>query len=144
MHWVWQDIFSLDIPERWDLRQKESLIEITPPEPVGVVHISVLKRTRVGSVRKGEAKELVSDFTRKQGVENCKVSETGLSSHAIAQTNFETSDDQGSLYWHVEAHVWQERALVCSLCFDGINTQFQREALAMLRSIAPTNPPSVH
>lgn len=144
MRWVWQNVFSLEVPKEWEVRQSEDLIEIAPPQPVGAAHISVLRRTRSEPVQRGEAEELVSNFARKQGVKSCAISEEALGSQSIARTRFQTQDKEGILVWHVEAHVWEERALVCSFCFGGTANHLQNEALAMFASIQPTDTASIH
>ena len=137
MRRLWQGIFSIDVPKDWRLIETRDLIEITPPEPVGAVHISVLKRKRNGPVIEGEASELAANFAHKQGGEPNDLSERAEESRRVARAGFETTDREGALYWNVEAHVWDERALVCSFCHDGLNDKLQRAALEMFRSIEP-------
>jgi hypothetical protein len=147
MRWLWKGIFSLEVPEGWHVVETGDLIEITPPQPVGAAHISVLRRGRNGPIAYGEASELVSNFAHKQGGEAADLSEEAEESHWTARAEFETTDQTGELRWDVEAHVWDERALVCSFCHDGLNEGIRRAALEMFRSIAPsmaTEGPSVH
>jgi len=147
MRWVWQGIFSIEVPEGWHVQETRDLIEITPPQPVGAAHVSVLTRKRNGPVGEGEASELVSNFAHKQGGEPTDLSEEGVESHRIARAEFETTDQEGGLHWDVEAHVWAERALVCSFCHDGLNEGIRRAALQLFRSIEPGmvgQGPSVH
>jgi hypothetical protein len=147
MRWLWQGVFSMEIPEGWRVFESGDLIEIIPPQPVGAAHISVLKRARSGHVGHGEASELVSNFAHKQGAEPGALSEETEESQQIARAEFESTDQEGKLYWDVEAHVWDERGLVCSFCHDGLNNGIRRVTLEMFRSIAPvmaTQGPSVH
>jgi hypothetical protein len=85
----------------------------------------------------GEASELVSSFAKKQGAELADLSEEAVDSHWRARAEFETADQEGELCWDVEAHVWDQRALVCSFCHDGLNDEIRRRALEMFRSIEP-------
>ena len=84
MRWLWQGIFSIEVPEGWRVVESEDLIEIAPPQPVGAAHVSVLKRGRNGPVGHGEATALVSDFAHKQEAEPAALSEEVEESQQIA------------------------------------------------------------
>lgn len=139
MRWLWEGIFSIDIPNGWELHERGDLIEVVPPNPVGAAHVSVLKRTRTGDVAHGEAELLAADFARKQGVPRPKPAESREGGQAVARMNFQTADEQGPYYWHVEARVWDGRALICSYTHNGRDEASKRAALSMFGSIQPVS-----
>ena len=139
MRWVWDGVFSVDIPEGWKVNEDGDLIEIVPPEPVGAVHISVLRRKREGAVRAGEASELAANFAERQGGAGVKPAERAEGHQRIATLEFETEIENAPdrLHWDVQVRVWNERALICSFCHDGRHMAVLSAASAMFSSIQP-------
>ena len=138
MRWAWEGVFSMEIPEGWKVSEAGSLIEVAPPDPVGAAHISALRRTRVGGIAKGEAALLATDFAAKQGALGAIPSEICDKQQCSARLNFQTADDRGPYYWHVETRVWNGRALICSYTHDGKHETAKREAVTMFSSIQTT------
>lgn len=137
MRWVWNGVLSLDVPEGWEVRNQDDVIEIVPPKPVGAVHISVLRRTRPNEVQDGEAALLAADFARKRGVGDPRPSETRHGGGRLARIAFQSVGEARALTWDVEARVWGGRALVCSYCHDGRDAWAREAALLMFASIEP-------
>ena len=135
MRWVWEGVLSLDVAEGWEVRDGDELIEIVPPEPVGAVHISVLRRTRPNEVQDGEAALLAADFARKRGVSDPRPSEVRQGSGRLARIAFQSIEEHGTLTWDVETRVWDGRALVCSYCHGGQDARAREAALRMFASI---------
>jgi len=137
VRWIWEGVFSLDVPDGWEVRDEGGLIEIVPPDPVGAVHISVLKRAKPNNVRDGEATQLAADFARKRGVSNPQPSEITQSGGRLATIAFQSVEENGTLTWDVETRVWDGRVLVCSFCHGGQDVRVRDAALRMLASIQP-------
>jgi hypothetical protein len=133
--WVWGGVFSLRVPPGWQTWQREAVIEITPPNPVGAAHISVISRTRQGNVDKGEARRLVSNFAQAQGVTSVTIDESAREDHLVATTEFDTGRSRDALRWIVEARVWRERAFICSFCCEPERTAEAELARTMFSTI---------
>lgn len=135
MRWIWENTFSMDVPDEWKVREDGSVIEIEPPVPNGAVHISVLRRDLPHGVESGEASQLARDFARRQGITAPRIVERVEGDQHVAESHFETADSKGHYAWVVQAKVWPQRALVCSLCSDGKDDTLQRRARHMFNSV---------
>jgi hypothetical protein len=127
----------MEVPDGWEVHEENGLIEIVPPIPVGAAHVTVLKRTRTGEIAEGEARLLAADFARKQGIPDPMPTETREGIQAVARTTFQTADEGGPYYWHVQTHVWNGRAVICSYTHSGQGEASKQAALAMFRSFHP-------
>lgn len=136
MKWLWQGVLSVDIPEGWNVHEQADVIEITPPEPIGAAHITVLRRTKQDEVEQGEAAVLARDFARKQGA-TANPSEVHGEDQLISHASFETVSEEGRLLWDLETRVWKDGALISSFCHDGTHQEERQAALRMFRSITP-------
>jgi hypothetical protein len=125
----------MDVPDGWEVHEREGIIEVVPPVPTGAVHISVLRRTMPDEVKTGEPTAVVENFARKQGVQNPTVTESVIAGEHVAQGRFESADGRGRYSWEVEARVWPRRALICSLSFDGKDETLRHRARRMFQSI---------
>ena len=137
MRWLWEGIFSIDIPDGWRLNEQDEFIEIVPPAPVGAAHLTVLKRTRSGEIADGEARLLAADFARKQGISDPQPTETREATQAVATISFQTADAEGPCYWYVETRVWKGRAVICSYTHGGQDEASNQIACAIFRSLRP-------
>lgn len=117
--WSWEGVFSVAVPPGWTVNQSEGLIEIVPPEPLGAAQISVLRRTKSGAVKPGEAAGLLENFADrlKAGLTHCREERLGgeglRASGAVC-----TTDEQGELAWLLESRVWGPYALICSFNYE--------------------------
>lgn len=134
--WAWPGILSLEIPEGWRVDQADELIEVTPPDRSGAAHITVLRRSRVGPVTEGEAQELAENFSRRQGVDAPAGSEFLVAGSRVSQMRFDSSNGDRMLHWEVEAHVWPDRALICTYCGEIRPDPSRDRALAMFATIS--------
>jgi hypothetical protein len=137
VRWLWEGICSIDIPDGWKLNERDEFIEIVPPAPVGAAHLTVLKRARSGEITDGEARLLAADFAHKQGIPDPQPTETREGTQAVARISFQTADDEGPYYWHVETRVWNGRAVICSYTHGGQDEASNQSALTMFRSFRP-------
>jgi hypothetical protein len=101
-----------DMPEDWDVRDEDGLIELEPPSRLGTAHISVLRRSAERPPHEGEAIALVEGFPawREASVADA-LDEDPRGSELLALGSCVASD--GAL-WHVGARVGHRRALVFS------------------------------
>ncbi len=108
--WVWPGIFQVRLPTSWSHRDVDGLLEFSPENGVGALHIRVLDRSRPGEAKQDEAAELVSSFAENQGVSVSPRLEGNGTRGAQASANFISSRGQAPLYWDVYAHVWSSMA----------------------------------
>ncbi len=137
MKWTWEGIFSMDVPDEWQVREKEGVIEVVPPASNGAVHVSVLRRALPQLVQAGEATRILEDFASKQDAPTPSIIESALGAERIARSVFESTSKHGLCTWEVEVRVWPSRAIVSSLCFDGKDETLRRRANQMFQSIEP-------
>jgi len=138
MRWEYKGIFSLELPEDWSVVEgQDGIIEVRPATANGTVHFSVLKRDIGGPVKPGEASSVVVYFAQGQGAADVAVSEREVPGGRAAHAAFETRRDNLRLAWEVEARVWPERAIRCSLCYDGDDRNLRKLALALFESVRP-------
>jgi hypothetical protein len=136
MRWVWKEIFSMEIPESWNIKDLGDLIEIIPPEPVGAAHISILRRKKSDDVNDEEPTIILKNFAHKQGF---RILDNDIRRIAlnIRRASFKTEDKQGHLCWIVYVHVWRTRAVLCSYCYDCKEHSLCDQAEQMFDSIQP-------
>ncbi len=132
---TWGGLFAADVPEEWTAHAAEGVVEIVPPEPVGALHVTVLRRSRVGRVQDGEAVDLLLKFGKRFGWSG-SVQEVRSASVVSAEAHdLRESTDH---IWDVRAVVWSERALVASYLSDGSDRTYRSEGRAILASLRPT------
>lgn len=108
---TWDGLFEADIPHGWTAHASEGVIEILPPAPVGAIHITVLRRSRVRIVEDGEAAALLRKFAARygydrQGDEVWSTDSLSTEAPDVRESNERVSD--------VRVVVWSERAVVAT------------------------------
>jgi hypothetical protein len=136
MKWMWEGVMSMDVPERWSVRETSDVIEITPPNSVGAAHVTVLRRTKSDAVAEGEAASLARSFARKQGVD-IEASEIRRGLESLSTASFTSGSGSEALHWEVETRVWTQGAVICSYCHDGQHPDEREAAVRIFRSIEP-------
>lgn len=139
MRWQWKGIFSVDVPDDWEVRELGGgLVEIVPPEPFGAAEISVVKRHAAGPVKRGEAAELGRSFALAQGARQLTaVREHSHEGGLLAQASFTSTDPEGDVHWELVAIVSTERAFLCTYCHDGSHEDLKSKAILMFMSLKP-------
>ncbi len=134
--WDWPGMFSAEIPETWQVREPDGLIELIPPSSAGAAQISVLARTKEAPVEPGESLQLVDEFANKQGANAVgELSEERRGDGFIARGWFSSVDSEGALFWDVQVWLWRDRALRCTYCHGGTDEAARSSAQKIFASI---------
>lgn len=136
--WEWKGHFSLMVPDGWTVQERENVVELLPPEPVGAITISVLRRTAEGHVKSGEATALVSSFVRGRADADVPVRETRTGGEVTASAAFHQSEVGEVTSWLVEARVWASRALLVTCCYSVASPATGEAAREVFASIQPS------
>jgi hypothetical protein len=129
---TWDGLFEADVPDGWTAHASEGVIEILPPAPVGAIHLTALRRSRVGIVEHGEAAALLRQFTApygwdRQGDEVWSADSLTIEAHDVRESN--------ERVWDVRVVVWSERAVVATYLSDGGDRVERGQGLAILASL---------
>jgi hypothetical protein len=136
MHWIWEEIFSMDVPVNWNIKESDEIIEIVPPKPVGAAHISILRRKKSDDVNHEEPLLLLRNSANKQGISIHDKNIVRVSSN-MCRARFQTKDKECDLCWIVYVYVWRTRAAVCSYCYNCEEYNLCDQAHKMFASILP-------
>lgn len=131
-HWEWPGLFSIEVPGTWQVHDLPGLIEITPPQGNGALHISVLNRTKAGEVTPDEASTIVEASPARQSLPTINV--IALQQNA-AEAEFV---DKTGMAWLVRVKVSQARAIVSTFSYARDEALLRQEALASMQSIEIT------
>jgi hypothetical protein len=132
---TWGGLFGADVPEDWTAHVAEGVVEIVPPEPVGALHVTVLRRSYVGPVQDGEAVDLLLKFGKRFGWSG-PVQE--VRSAGVVSAEAEGLRESTDHIWDVRVVVSSQRALVASYLSDGRDRTELSVGRAILASLRPT------
>lgn len=137
IEWRWKGLFSMTVPDDWDVRELGDLLEFIPPDESGAAQISVLRRSREESDSPEVARELVENFMSKHNARSivAEPESKNRRSATLATQSFISEDEFGQLFWDVTAIVWDDLAVICTYCHSGTSGEHRQSARSMYESI---------
>jgi hypothetical protein len=126
-------VLSLELADGWMVTGSElPTIEIVPREPVGALHLTVLRRqTDVGDPTT-QAQELAARFVKDRGLRGCQPL-AGFDSPGQFAVSCSTDSGTG-VEWDIVAIVAHGRAVVETYAHGGGSEERRSEALRIMSS----------
>jgi hypothetical protein len=133
---VWRigESVSLELVDGWTVTGSDlPTLEFVPAEPVGALHVTVLRSQSERADATSQARELVDRFVRDRGLGGCQPL-AGFDKPGQFGVSCTTNGDRG-IEWDVVAIVGCGRAVVETYAHGGSSASRRGEALQIMSSI---------
>ncbi|MEO8291357.1 MAG: hypothetical protein ABI649_10240 [Gaiellaceae bacterium] len=137
--WWWRGVFSVEVPEGWQVRDFSEGVEFVPPDDSAAVHFSSHRREEPKAPEVGEASEWVRDFLLNNLAAEAgdHPPESPTPFGRACMISFVQDGEDAPRYWEVGVHLWPERAVFFTYNHDAFRPDLQESARSIFRSAEP-------